>query len=273
MRSGLTLGEAAARLERVSDTPRLDAELLLAHSLGVERDRLLLDGVRDGGADFAALVERRAGGEPLAYLTGSRHFWTVEIKVGPGVLIPRPDSETLLDAAAAHFRGTAGPRRVLDLGTGPGSLLLAALDEWPRASGVGVDASEVALGYARANAEALGMADRAAFAIGDWGAGLVERFDLILCNPPYIAEGDAEVARDVAAHEPHEALYAGESGLDDYRRIVPQLAGLLGEAGLAVLEIGHSQAESVAKLLEAAGFSPVLHRDLAGRARALSITG
>lgn len=269
----MKLSEAAARLENASDTPRLDAELLLAHALGMERDRLLLEGIREGDAAFAALVERRAAGEPLAYITGSRHFWTVEIKVGAGVLIPRPDSETLLDAAVAHFRGCAGPARILDLGTGPGSLLLAALDEWPVATGLGVDASQTALEYARANVEALGMEGRATFRQGDWGAGIEERFDLILCNPPYIAEADPDVAADVRAHEPGEALFAGESGLDDYRRIAPQLGRLLAPGGLAVLEIGHDQGESVAAILESSGFSPQLHRDLGGRARALSIRG
>ena len=269
----MRLGDAAARLEGSSETPRLDAELLLAHALGVERDQILLQGIRDGDAAFAALVERRAAGEPLAYITGSRHFWTVEIKVGPGVLIPRPDSETLLDAAVAHFKGSRGPSRILDLGTGPGSLLLAALDEWPEATGLGVDASEKALDFARANAEALGMGKRAAFRLGDWAAGIAERFDLILCNPPYIALADPDVAPDVRAHEPGEALFAGESGLDDYSRIAPQLGDLLAPGGLAVLEIGHDQAESVADILRSNGFSPHLHRDLAGRARAFSIKG
>nr|WP_279614788.1 peptide chain release factor N(5)-glutamine methyltransferase [Sphingomicrobium astaxanthinifaciens] len=263
--------EAAARLEGVSDTPRLDAELLLAHALGVERDRLLLEGMREGGAEFAALVERRAAGEPLAYITGRRAFWTIELEVGPGVLIPRPDSETLLDAAVAHFKGTPGPRHILDLGTGPGSLLLAALDQWPAARGLGVDASDTALGYARRNAIRLGMDERAAFRRGDWGAGIEQRFDLLLCNPPYIATNDPEVAVEVRAHEPAEALFAGAAGLDDYRRLAPQIARLLAPGGLAVLEIGATQAESVAAILAGHGLSSGLRRDLAGRPRVLSI--
>ena len=267
----MTLGEAAARLAGVSDTPRLDAELLLAHALGMERERLLLEGRREGDDRFDALVERRAAGEPLAYVVGHRAFWTLDILVGPGVLVPRPDSETLLDAALAHFEGKTGPRRILDLGTGPGSLLLAALDQWPEATGIGVDRSDHAATWFERNVRALEMADRATFRHGDWGAGIDERFDLLLANPPYVRTDAADLAPDVRAHEPAEALFAGADGLDDYRLIVPQLAGLLAPGGLAVLEIGHDQADAVASLLRELGHHPVLHRDLAGRARALSI--
>ena len=265
------LRDAAARLADVSDTARLDAELLMAHALGVERDRLLLDPSRFAvPADFAALVDRRMRHEPVAYLVGHRDFWTIRLRVGPGVLIPRPDSETLI-AAAHEIFGAEGPRTILDLGTGPGTLLLAALAEWPRATGVGVDASDVALGYARGNARALGLADRATLRRGDWGADEAGPFDLILCNPPYIA--DAEVLMpDVAVHEPAEALFAGADGLSDYRRILPDLSRLLAPGGAAVLEIGASQHISVGTLAEAAGFAVACRRDLGGRDRALVLT-
>jgi release factor glutamine methyltransferase len=266
------LRDAAARLAAVSDTARLDAELLMAHALGVERDRLLLDPSRfTVPGDFAALVERRAAYEPVAYIVGHRDFWTIRLHVGPGVLIPRPDSETLIAAACDYF-GTQGPRTILDLGTGPGTLLLAALAEWPQATGVGIDASETALGYARRNARALGLEDRAKLRRGDWGAGEAGAFDLILCNPPYIAEAEP-LMPDVAVHEPGEALFAGADGLDDYRRILPDLPRLLAPGGAAILEIGASQHISVRTLAEAAGFAVQCRRDLAGRDRALLLTG
>ncbi|HET8613806.1 MAG TPA: peptide chain release factor N(5)-glutamine methyltransferase [Sphingomonas sp.] len=265
------LSDAIARLSAVSATPRLDAELLMAHALGRSREALLLGGLDDPApADFGGLVERRLSSEPVAYITGARDFWTISLAVGPGVLIPRPDSETLIEAAVAHFRGAAGPKRVLDLGTGSGALLLAALAEWPKAGGVGVDRSPEALAIARANAERLGMADRADMIEGDW-SGTGERFDLILCNPPYIAE-DEPLPREVATYEPASALFAGGDGLDAYRAIAPLLRGQIAPGGIACLEIGATQAEAVAQLLQAEGFAPLLHRDLAGRERCVTVT-
>lgn len=262
------LTAAAARLAAVSDTPRLDAEYLMAYALGVERMALLLSpGDHAMPESFAALVDRRMAHEPVAYIAGVQDFWTIRLRVGPGVLIPRGDSEVLIEAAIAHF-GTAGPRRILDLGTGPGTLLLAALAEWPEASGLGVDASAVALDYARANAQALGLAARVAFVAGDWAAGIEGRFDLILCNPPYI-ESDTVLMRDVAEYEPQGALFAGTDGLDDYRRILPALPTLLERGGIAVLEIGYRQRAAVTLLAQDQGFAVQCHPDLAGRDRAL----
>ncbi|MBB3982652.1 release factor glutamine methyltransferase [Sphingobium fontiphilum] len=263
------LREAAARLSGGSDTARLDAELLMAHALGIGRaDMLMRQRDLDPPDGFAALVERRAGGEPLAYITGSRDFWTITLAVTPAVLIPRPDSETLIEAAVDHFAGTAGPSRILDLGVGSGALLLAALDQWPVATGIGVDMSDAALGVARANAVALGMADRADMRTGDWAAGIEERFDLILANPPYIV-ADAVLARDVIDHEPHGALFAGADGLDNYRRIAPALPRLLTPGGMAAIEIGYDQSESVGALLAAQGLSVAMRRDLGGHVRCL----
>jgi len=264
------LRAAAARLAPVSDTPRLDAELLAAHALGTTREAMLLR-LRDAPTPdgLEALVVRRSAGEPLAYVTGRRGFWTIELGVGPGVLIPRPDSETLIEAAVVHFAGTGGPGRVLDLGTGPGTLLLAALAEWPDATGVGVDASETALGYARANAHALGMGGRAAFALGGW-AGTGERFDLVLCNPPYVGTGEA-LGPGVREHEPAEALFAGADGLDDYRRIAPLLGAQLAPGGVACVEIGHAQAGGAGALFRAAGLGVEVRRDMGGRDRCLMI--
>lgn len=265
------IAAAARRLAGVCETPRLDAEWLMAHALGVERGALLLaDRQQAAPAGYAAMIERRAGHEPLAYIIGHADFWTIRLGVGPGVLIPRADSETLIEAAQAHFAGRA-PRAILDLGTGPGTLLLAALDLWPEATGLGIDASAIALGYARNNAAALGMAERARWRLGDWAEGIAGHFDLILCNPPYIAIAEP-LMPDVADHEPHEALFAGADGLDDYRRILPQLAGLLAAGGCAVLEIGWRQADDVGALARNAGFAVQLRRDLAGRDRALTLT-
>jgi release factor glutamine methyltransferase len=265
------LNRATQALSAISDTPRLDAELLMAYALGIERDSLLLS--RQDHmvpAMYPELVERRRAGEPVAYITGKRAFWNIELEVGPGVLVPRPDSETLIVAAVEHFAGTAGPSRILDLGTGPGTLLLAALDQWPRATGIGVDSSTEALAYARRNAARLGLANRAHFRRGDWATGISERFDLVLINPPYLAEGEA-LGPGVADFEPPEALFAGAEGLDDYERLAPEIGRLVSPGGLAAIEIGHGQAEAVAGLLAAEGHRPRLAHDLAGRPRAMLI--
>ena len=260
------LTQATARIADVSDSPRLDAELLAAHALGCTREAMLLARLDDPvPATFGALVERRLTHEPVAYITGSRAFWTIDLLVGPGVLVPRADSETLIDAAVDHFAGRA-PQRILDLGTGPGTLLLAALDEWPQATGLGVDASEVALDYARRNGEALGMAQRVAWRQGDWTAGIDGRFDLILANPPYIGT-DEPLPRQVVGHEPAAALFAGRDGLDDYRRIVPELPRLLAPDGIAAIEIGYEQGDAVMALVRAAGLPARLVRDLGDRPR------
>lgn len=265
------LADAARRLAAVSDTPLLDAELLLAHALGTGREQLLPDPPADVPAGLEALLARREGGEPIAYITGRRAFWTIEVEVTPDVLIPRPDSETLLDAAVAHFAGADGPKRILDLGTGSGALLLAALDQWPHSTGIGVDLSAQALAVAKRNAARLGMAGRADLRLGDWGEGLDQRFDLVLCNPPYVASS-AELGPGVAEHEPHEALFAGEDGLDAVRELAPQLQRLLEAGGLAAVEIGFDQAQAAAALLSRDGLSMRLARDLAGRPRALLLT-
>ncbi len=238
----------------------------MAHALGISREAMLLGGLdRPAPAAFAPLLERRLGGEPLAYITGHRAFWTIDLAVAPGVLIPRPDSETLIEAAVDHFRGGPGPRRILDLGTGSGALLLAALAEWPEASGVGIDRSRDALAIAHINAEALGMASRAEMIEGDWG-GTGEKFDLILCNPPYIGTTEP-LPRDVVEHEPHSALFAGPDGLDDYRAIAPFLPGQLAAGGVACIEIGAAQGAVVSAFMAAQGLVVHIRHDLAGRDR------
>jgi release factor glutamine methyltransferase len=262
---------ATTVLSPLSDTARLDAELLTAYALNVDRN-ILIQKFLDAPAPFGldALIARRLAHEPIAYITGERDFWTLTLRVAPGVLIPRPDSETLIDAAIDHF-GDRAPKSVLDLGTGSGALLLAALSHWPQAAGIGVDCSEVALEIARGNAFRLGLAGRAMFRQGDWAVDIEAQFDLILCNPPYV-ETSAALAATVLDYEPHSALFAGVDGLDDYRRIAPQLSRLLALGGCAVLEIGHEQAESAGMLFKAQGFDVSVRQDLGKRDRCLVLT-
>ena len=270
----MTVGEAiraaAERLSVTSDTARLDAELLAAHLLGMSRAELLLHHLRDPAPEgFAALVERRAALEPVAYITGRQEFYGLSFIVSPAVLIPRGDSETLVEAALAE---RPDARRVLDCGTGSGALLLATLAHRDQAEGVGIDRSPEALAVAQANAEALGLRPRARFVEADWSrpgwAMALGRFDLVLANPPYV-ESHAELDPDVRDYEPAGALFAGPDGLDDYRVLVPQLPGLLAPGGIAVVEIGHRQAEAVSAIAASAGLSAELRRDLADRPRAL----
>jgi release factor glutamine methyltransferase len=266
------LADAARQLSETSDTARLDSELLMAEALHIDRDRLILAPPdRKVPQRFWKMVERRQSGEPVAYITGRRAFWNIDLHVGPGVLVPRPDSEVLIASAIEHFEGGNGPKRVLDLGTGPGTLLLAALDVWPDATGLGVDVSRRALSYAAANARRLGIDGRLKLVQGNWADGLVEKFDLILCNPPYIAEG-AELGPGVAEYEPDEALFAGKEGLDAYRALAPQLPRLLAPGGLAAIEMAPDRAASVAALLTRDGLQSRVAEDFAGRERALLLT-
>ena len=237
----------------VSDTPDLDAKILREFA-------------RDDD-EFSAFIQRRLNDEPVAYITRTRGFWTIDVDVTPAVLIPRPDSETLIEAAVAHFCD-AGPKRILDLGTGSGALLLAALDQWANATGVGVDASAAALQIARQNAVRIAPG-RAEMRLGDWADGINEVFDLVLCNPPYVETG-ADLALQVRDWEPACALFAGADGLDDYKQLAAQLARVTG--GIACIEIGYTQAAAVTALLENEGFSVTCRKDYGGRDRCLIAT-
>jgi release factor glutamine methyltransferase len=266
------LDDATRQLNQTSDTARLDAELLMAEALHIDRDRLILSPPdRDVPKRFWSMVKRRTKGEPVAYITGRRAFWNIDLHVGPGVLVPRPDSEVLIASAIEHFEANGAPRRILDLGTGPGTLLLAALDIWPAATGLGIDVSRRALSYASANARRLGFEKRLKFKLGNWAEGIGESFDLILCNPPYVAEG-AELGPGVREFEPDEALFAGEQGLDAYAELAPQLPRLLSEKGLAAVEIGHDQAATVPALLQRGGLNARVVNDLGDRPRAVLLT-
>lgn len=263
------LREAVAALSQTSPTPRLDAELLMAHAMGVTRSHLLLQAQGDTPPKlFSELLERRRQSEPVAYIVGYQEFYGREFQVTRDTLIPRADSETVIAAAMGE---KPDARRVLDLGTGTGALLLSFIAE-TGASGVGIDKSPAAIGVADENASRLGVDNRATFRTGDWNEPgwnkALGQFDLILCNPPYV-ESDAQLEPDVRDYEPEIALFSGEDGLEDYRILIPQLRNLLSPDGIIVLEIGHQRDESVAKIAENSGFATQLFRDLAHRPRAL----
>ncbi len=252
----LTIGEAlrsGARLLMASETPQLDARILLKHVLGVD-DAVLIANAHvalseNDHSRYFGLLNRRAVSEPVAYITGEKEFWSLSFKVTPEVLIPRDDSGALIEAAIKR-RGREERLRIADLGTGSGCLLCALLTEFPNAQGVGVDRSEAALAVARENADSLGLGERASFALGDWLTPLSGVFDIVIANPPYIRETDAlMLPRDVAVFEPHGALFAGADGLDAYRAIMSRLPKHLAEDALALMECGADQAESLRTML------------------------
>jgi release factor glutamine methyltransferase len=269
---GALLASAAARLAPTSESARLDAELLLAYALDRPRshlyawpDRPATDAQR---ALFAQLVERRAQGEPVAYLTGTREFWSLPVRVTADVLIPRPETELLVELALAHLPDSPRPA-IADLGTGSGVIALALAHECPHCRIVATDRSEGALTTARLNAEQLGLR-HIEFRLGSWfGPLAAECFDLILSNPPYIAEGDPHLERGDLRFEPRSALVSGRDGLDDLRVIAHNARRHLHRGGWLIVEHGYDQGAVVRKLLKQEGFSAVETRhDLAGVARA-----
>jgi release factor glutamine methyltransferase len=266
------------------DSPDLDARLLLGHVLGLDHAGLVHDGERAlGDAEIAgieALAARRLTGEPVARITGVKEFWGLPFQVTPAVLVPRPDTETVVETALALIdRDSARSRhlriadlRIADLGTGSGAILIALLHELPNACGIGTDCDAAALATARANAGSLGVAARAAFIACDFGAALRGSLDLVVANPPYVAtEEIAALAPDVRDFDPRAALDGGPDGLAAYRTIMRDARRLLAPRGHLVMEVGAGQSEAVAALAAAAGLGSIaIAPDLAGIPRTVS---
>jgi release factor glutamine methyltransferase len=258
------------------ENPRAEARLLLAYVLGLTKEELIAgQGTPNAQAmaNFETVLHRRLAREPLAYIVGMREFWSLPFAVGPGVLIPRPDSETLVEAALALFPPTEARLNVLDLGTGSGCLLLAFLSERPPAKGIGVDISSDALAYAMHNAASLGLAGRCGFLEGHWGENVQGRFDVVFINPPYVRHDEiARLEPEIGHYEPAGALSGGTDGLDAYRAIAPSLAALLADEGRAFVEIGEGETQSVTGILERAGLKTAAENpDLSGRVRCLVV--
>ncbi|HRO00903.1 MAG TPA: peptide chain release factor N(5)-glutamine methyltransferase [Nitrobacter sp.] len=262
-----------ARFEAAGiDSAALEARMLTGAVLGLDLTGLIAQGLRrldeDDAARLDALARRRLAGEPLARILGTKEFWGLPLKLSADTLVPRADTETVVEAALGVLRAegrTQEPLRIADLVTGSGAILLAA-------TGVGTDLSAAALGTARTNAQGVGLSARAQFLVSDYGDGLSGPFDLIVSNPPYIRSADIPaLAPEVRDHDPHLALDGGLDGLDAYRRIAPQAAALLADGGLLVLEIGQGQGGAVSRLVTAAGLTVMgsVRADLAGIGRAV----
>lgn len=257
------------------DSPALDARLLLCAACGIGHGSLVADPDAPIGAAAEALAgfaRRRLAGEPVSRILGRREFWGLDFIVTPAVLDPRPDTETIVEAAIDELGARRGAAlRIVDLGTGSGAILAALLSECPLAFGVAVDRSGAAALVAKRNLERLGFGGRSAVIVGDWASALAGGFDLVVSNPPYIPEADiAALDREVRLHDPHAALSGGCDGFDAYRLVARDAARLLAPGGSAVIEAGQGQAQGIADLLEAAGLSPQPPRaDLAGIQRAV----
>jgi release factor glutamine methyltransferase len=274
-----TLTAAAARLDAAGvEDPRRDARLLIAAALEVGPEHPIAHPERPlERAEIArveASIARRAAREPVSRILGRRGFWTLDLKITPDTLDPRPDSETLVAAVLERIgaQGLAGaPLEILDLGTGSGCLLLALLSELPSATGLGLDISAAALEVAVENARNLGFSDRTRFEPGDWGAGLGGSWKVIVSNPPYIRDQEiGELAPEVARYDPKLALTAGPDGLDAYRALLPQAARLLAEGGVLALEVGRDQQDAVETEMASSGLAPLgRYRDLGGIERCL----
>ncbi|MFN2338752.1 MAG: peptide chain release factor N(5)-glutamine methyltransferase [Gammaproteobacteria bacterium] len=265
------LAAATEALSASSESPRLDAELLLAHALGKERSYLRSWPERcptaTETAEFHALLARRQAGEPVAHLLGVREFWSLDLQVTPDTLIPRPETELLVERALLHIPADR-PASVADLGTGSGAIALAIASERPRARILAIDLSAAALAVARRNAAAHAI-HTVEFQEGDWCVGLpADSFDVILSNPPYIAAQDPHLAQGDARFDPRGALVSGADGLDDLRRLIPAALACLKPGGWLLVEHGYDQGPALLRLFEAAGYQDVQdHADLAGNSR------
>jgi release factor glutamine methyltransferase len=277
--SGITIGtlrrEIAEVLAPISPTAGVDARLLVAHALGTSADELVLRD--DSFVEDAAYVKarhfarRRAAGEPVARIVGMKEFYGITLALSPDTLVPRPDTETLVDAALSEIKRDE-PVNILDLGTGSGAILLALLSELPRGVGVGIDNSAGAIFTASGNAKRLGFQDRANFVVGDWTKGLAGAFDIVVANPPYIATGEiASLPVEVRDFDPHLSLDGGADGHDAYRIIIGDLSRVLARDGAAFLEVGFGQAAAVIHLAGTAGFATRSWHDLSGVERVIEM--
>jgi release factor glutamine methyltransferase len=271
--SGL-LEKGAAHLRTAGvEGARREARLLLAHALAVSQEELLVESAVpnvQGMMRYEALLSRRVAREPLAYILGFREFWSLPFVVGPGVLIPRPDTETLVDEALRIFPERDAPIDVLDLGTGSGCLLLSFLHERPQANGIGVDLSKTALSFAERNAYDLGLWQRIALVHGNWTDEVSDVFDVIFVNPPYVSLGEINSLDPEISYEPVAALAGGSDGFEAYRQLAPILGSRLKKDGRVFLEIGAGQLERIKDVFAASGLSTVRSiPDLAGIPRCL----
>lgn len=276
----LTIGSAVNALtsqftQAGLDTPRLDARILIGHVAGLAPSLLFARAAETltaaQAAEIDAFARRRLAHEPVSRILGRREFWGLEFELNEATLDPRPDTETVVSAALALKDILPDAPRVLDLGTGTGCILIAILSEYPGAQGVGIDRDLRAVAAARANADRLGVGARATFRQGDWCAGVSETFDLIVSNPPYIAERErADLDTEVTAFDPAGALFAGADGLDAYAALIPGARDRLAAEGRLILEIGVTQADAVESLLTRAGMAVESKvPDFSGRVRAL----
>jgi release factor glutamine methyltransferase len=276
MTRGDIVADITARLGAAAiEDARAEAWLLLATATGRQRAELMAGAAATLDAAQAArleeLVRRRAAREPIAYILGEKEFWSLTFEIGPAVLIPRPETETVVEAVVDQIEGRRAALRLLDLGTGSGCLLIALLSELPNASGLGIDTSAEALALAGRNAARLSLAARAGFRRGRWGEGLEERFDVVVSNPPYVAESEwSGLQPEILEFEPRAALVAGADGLAAYRALAPDCARLLAPHGLCALEVGHGQGKAVTEILGRHGLKVTgRYRDLAGIERCL----
>lgn len=276
----LLIGDAvllAAKTLPKSETPLLDARVLLkfvlqtddAGLIGLGRD--LLSGSK--ARQFNELLLRRRNGEPVAYLTGTKEFWSLEFTVSKDVLIPRDDSECLIEAVLER-RSKNDQMRIADLGTGSGCLICALLTEYPNAQGAAVDISHSAISIAHQNAETIGLANRVSFYQGEWTTPLEGQFDIVVANPPYISEAERpDLAIDVIEFEPHDALFGGQDGLDPYRVILSEMGKILKPDGLLIFECGANHTDELAQLVRQFDerYIPFTIFDLAGRPRGVGL--
>lgn len=255
------------------ESAELDAQLLVGAALDLDLTMLVAHATRTLSPNdvrrIDAMAERRLAGEPVARIIGEKEFWGLRFTLSTDTLVPRPDTETVVEAALDFVRAPSARTspRILDIGTGSGAILLALLSELPNATGVGTDISAAALGVARLNAELLGLSERVEFVASDYFSAVSGAFDVIVSNPPYVRTADIEsLEREVRVHEPHHALDGGADGLDAYRMLCAQCGDHLVQGGALIVEVGHDQADDVARLMTAASLSVIrpFRRDLAG---------